>query len=286
MKRLIIEIENLLDKVIDTSRYLLVGNAFGKHSIFFYKKNAKEPFLIIKVPGSEEGNDHCANEYKCMEYLSNKKIPNIQSSKTLGIIDNEDNKAYLYGTLFSKSLYCMLPLSTRIHKAKYFNWVTQHLIKIYHHTKESEKFESKTYALCFMHGDLWAGNIGIKNGDMIIYDLEFGRLNGKPLFDLLHFGLYYQVVVDNIGAVGGGIVTGNYDRDKEKRIFEPSATTVRKAFMMKNRLSMIIRRCVRDYVRSCGIGREDAHDLIFEYFNDDRGIKGLSSDFANKIMLF
>lgn len=283
MKHLLASVGEKLNKTIDPSRYLLIGAAFGKFSVFVYEENGKRPFAVVKTPGNEEGDTQCANEYLCMEYLHRKKISGIQSARPFGIIENDDQKCYLYGTLFSKPLYSMLPLLTRVPKKKYFQRVTRMLIRMYHHTRQSENIQGKSYALCFKHGDLWAGNLGMKGGDMVLYDLEFGCLEGKPLFDLLHFCLYYQVVVNNIGSVGGDVVTGNYDRDLEKRVFKPSAETVRGAFMMNNRLSLITRQCIRDYARSCQLSTEDVCALIFEYFHDDRGVTGLESNFEEKL---
>ncbi|MCP4689482.1 MAG: hypothetical protein GY859_15620 [Desulfobacterales bacterium] len=283
MKRLFASVGEKLNKTIDPSRYLLIGAAFGKFSVFVYEENGTRPFAVVKVPGNEEGDAQCANEYRCMEYLHRKKIPGVKSARPLGIIENDDRKCYLYGTLFSDPFYSMLPLLTRVPKKRYFQRVTGMLIRMHHHSRQSENIPGKSYALCFKHGDLWAGNLGGKGGDIVLYDLEFGCLEGKPLFDLLHFCLYYRVVVNNIGAVGGDVVTGDYDRDREKRVFKPSAETVRGTFMMNNRLSRITRRCVRDYVRSCGISVEDARALIFEYFHDDRGVKGLEPNFEEKI---
>ncbi len=284
MNDLIQAVGDFLGKEVDPRNYLLVGAAFGKHSVFIYEKNARRPFAVVKIPGNEEGEEHCANEFKCVTYLNETRPPGIRAPEALGAFDHEGGDVYVYKTLFSKPLYCMIPLLTRRHKKRYFHLVTEHLIKMYDHSRRAVNVEGKSYALCFKHGDLWAGNLGVKGGDLVLYDLEFGRLSGKPLADFLHFGLYYQVVVNNIGAVGGEIVKGSYERGKEKRIFKPTAETIRSAFMAKNRLSGIMRGCIRRYTRACRINARDARDLIFDYFYLDRGVNTLEKTFAEKIV--
>jgi|LGVF01.1.fsa_nt_gb hypothetical protein len=272
MKDLIGKIEEFMGVAIDASRYLLVGNAFGKRSIFLYKPQAQCPFVIAKIPGTKEGQMRCENEYRCMEYLNQKKIAKTRCAKALGIVEHKGQKCYLQETLFSKPLYSMLPLLTRIPMARYFRWGTERFIGIYQHSREPENIKGKSYARCYQHGDAWPGNLGRDGDAIVLYDLEFGSLRGKPLFDLLHFGLYYQVAMGNTGMVGREVVSGNYDRGQEKRNFQPSAATVEMAFLGEGRLAKIMRRCIHDYINTCQISREDARALIYEYISDDRGI--------------
>lgn len=283
MKRLLAAVGESLNKNIDSSRYLFIGAAFGKLSVFVYEINGKKPIALVKIPGNEEGDVQCANEYRCMDFLHRKRIPGIQSARPLGIIDNKDQKLYLYEALYSRPLYFMLPLLTHAPKKIYFQRVTQMLIGIYYHTRQSKNLLGKSYANCFKHGDLWAGNLGMKGDDMVLYDLEFGCLEGQPLFDLLHFCLYYQVVMNNIGAVGSNVVTGKYNRDLEKRVFKPTEKTVAAAFMRNNRLSLIARQCIREYIKSCHFDTKDARALIYKYFHDDRGLTDLKENFEEKI---
>lgn len=284
MKNFINKIEDFLKCSIDSTRYLLVGNAFGKRTIFLYKHNSSRPFVIAKIPGNEKAEFRCEVERKSSEFLNKIRIPNIRAINSIGILKYDQYKCYLYEACYSKSLYNMIPLVSKIPKVKYFKWVTSRLIDIYHCTREPENMHERSYGRCYQHGDAWLGNMGRMGNNLILYDLEFSQRNGTPLFDLLHFGLYYQVVIENIGKIKSRIISGEYSRDNERRIFSASVKNLEKAFLDDNRTSKTMRNCIHDYLKSCNIASEDAQFLVWQYFSVDRNIEDIPFDLAEKIL--
>lgn len=283
MKKLFDTIEEAIGQKFDRARYLLVGNAFQKRTLFLYEDNHREPSLVVKIPGSEEGDARCVIEYQGLEYLSRQNIPRIISSKPVRIIKYNGTNCYIQTTVYGKPMLSLLSLYTRSLNEKYFHRITDHLIEIYNNTKQI-MVGGRSFCKCFQHGDFWIGNLGLSSDSIVLYDLEFSTEKGIPLFDLLHFGLYFKIVSDNIGRVGEEIVRGDYNRKNEKRNFFPTHDTVANMLAKPNRLSKIMKLCIKKYLYYAHIDEPDGIYLIKDYIENDRGIIGMGKDWEKHIL--
>ena len=62
MNDLISMLSGALGADLDTTRYLHVGNAFGKRSLFLYRPQDKRPFVVVRIPHTDEGIRRCEAE--------------------------------------------------------------------------------------------------------------------------------------------------------------------------------------------------------------------------------
>ncbi len=275
MKSLLADIENVAEFPLDPSRYLLVGNARWKRSVFLYRAEGRQPAILAKMPGNDVARRQCETEYRALSYLAEQSIPNALAPRPLGTFSHGGQPCYLQEVLVSKQMLSSLPLFSRRPRVRDFRRVTRHLIDIYRSTSHAEAHEAKSYALCFQHGDFWIGNLGLLGKSLALYDFEYATRNGMPLFDLLQFGLYYRVALGNVGTVGHEVVRGTYTREAEKRVFAPSVADVETVLIQRGPFAKLMRICIAEYVAACGISRQDAAVLIRAYIEDDRGISGL-----------
>lgn len=280
MKTLISQFEDILNIKLDRHNYLLAGNAFGKKSFFLYKSGSSVPSIIVRIPQSTFGKQQCSREFEILEYLENKKIPNIVAPKGLQISSLLGKTYFFQEALPFDSLLGKLSLILKIPPYKSFRVATSALITIYHKTKTSSRDNNLSYSHCFLHGDFWLGNLGYSSGKLALLDLEFSVKDGLPLFDLLHFGLYYLVVRGNIGKVNQKSIQGDGQGD---RIFTPDSKTVNNLLIKNSSLSRLMKKCILHYLKECDITLEDGLTLIKEYFQTDRGIKGLEENWEKEI---
>lgn len=284
MNRLIQTVKNtLLNTDIDCNRYILISNAFEKRSLYVYKENECMPSFIVKIPGTEEGEKKCGNEFKGITYITEKKIKGIISAAPLGIFEFDSRRCYIQSALFSKPmLACLSPFRSKL-KSTYFKSVAKHLVQIYLNTKHYE-IEGKSYCNCLMHGDFWIGNLGLLDNDLVLYDLEFFNESGLPLYDLIHFGLYYYMAQKNSRKIGRIVSNDQYSKADEKRDYKPQEEDIYNLLLKDNGLSTIMRRCILYYIEHSGISYSDACDLIKSYVEEDRGIEGLDPHWEGKIL--
>ena len=269
MNNLLIEIIKNISSEIDISRFLVIGNAFEKRSLFLYKHGEQKPYALLKIPGSTEGERRCKIEYDGLIYLNNHKIPTVISSEPLGVFKFKGINCYMQQILKSKSMLFILPKYYKRIKEKYFFKITDHLIQIYITTKK-KNINNKSYSHCFKHGDCWIGNLGVRNDDLVLYDLEFSSQHGYPLYDLLHFGIYYLIISKNIGLIGKEIITEQYNRNDERRKFNITKEIIMETLIGPSQLSEIMKKCIYRYISKCNISMDDTIQLIKNYIEIDR----------------
>lgn len=281
MRNLIKRFEEILNVELDQSQYLLAGNAFGKKSLFLYKRNTSTPYIVVRIPYSSQGDKQCLREFRMLEFLEKQKIPGIIAPKGFSVYTLSGKTYYFHEVLPFESMLGNISLIRKAPPVEYFKIATSALITIYNKVKSTSKFEEGSFYRCFQHGDFWLGNIGFSNGEMALLDLEFSDQNGYPLFDLLHFGLYYLIVKGNIGKVGHKVLNDHHEVDQ--RIFNPVADTVINLLVKDNSLSVLMRSCILRYLKECSISRNDGLMLIKQYFENDRGIVGLDENWEKQI---
>ena len=278
MKELIKASSEVIGKKLDDDRFLVVGNAFGKRSMFLYDIHGERPHYIIKMPGNIEGMERCKIEYEALEYLKTEKLPNIEHAVPIGKVNYHGIECFIQTTVYGKPMLGKLRLFRKTPNEGQFRFVTDHLIAIYNSTRHLSRQKDRSYSSCFQHGDFWLGNLARSGNSLILHDLEFATTTGQPLYDLLHFGMYHHRVVQNIGKVGRSITGNRGQSDKDQRVFELSSYDVEAVLEASGPFSKIMKECVLRYLRSCNIDRNDGLQLIRDYIKDDRKIKDVSDD--------
>ncbi len=277
------KVENRLSISINYKKYLLIGNAFDKKTLFLYKNGVKRPYLVVRIPNSLEAEQRCKNEYNNLLYINNTNISNVIASKPLGVISYGGYKCYLQQTLFSKQMQKSLRTILKIPRKSDFNVVVRHLSTIYKETKDKNTLKDKTYSYCFQHGDFWIGNLGFINKSLVLYDLEFANKEGYPLYDLLHFALHYHVVLNNIGKLGKNIRDGSHTKKVDNRVFE----SIEKSFITHlnegGRFTRLLKNAINSYTTLCKIEEKDTKLLIKNYFEKYRKIKDFNNNWENEV---
>jgi hypothetical protein len=283
VKSLIRKLSRQLGTRLDEDRYLHVGNAFGKRSIFVYRPRDRMPFLVVRMPHNPEGIERCRIEQASQVFLARERIPGIQSTKSLGVVEYAGQQCYIQQAMHTRSLMLELPILTKRAPVRCFRDITQCLVAVYQHTKGEVPEEGKSYFQCYKHGDFWIGNLGRAGKEIAMYDLEFSDIHGQPLYDLLHFGLYYEVVMQNIGKVSRRVVLGDQSGVNDVRTFMPTTDTV-SSVLLDSDLGLLMRSCIRTYLDQCNIGVNDGCELIKKYIETDRGITGLPNGWELDIL--
>ena len=237
------------------------------------------PSYVVRIPNSEEGNNKCRNEYRILNYLDGIKISGISYSKAVALFNIDDKNYYVQKIIRFKLMLSGISLVRKKPPRKFFKIATKALIDIYNVTHNTDKKVYSDCYKCFQHGDFWVGNIGLWNKKVVLLDLEFSEQAGMPLFDLLHFGLYYKVVSANIGMVSNI----SAKRISDNRIFEPDYETVLELMTAKDSLSTLMRESILTYLKDCSIPIEAGLELIKDYFEKDRKIKGLPEQWEQSI---
>jgi len=282
LKNLIESISDSLNVDLSLSNYLVIGSAFGKKTILLFRENERTPYLVVKIPEDEEGGVRCKMEYDGLGKLSLLSLKNVICSHQVGIIKHNEYTCYVQTYEASSLLLNKLNLITNSPNEEVFLYVTEQLVDIYKTSLVGNKQPGVSYYRCFQHGDFWMGNLGVRKNKLVLYDLEFSSNMGLPLYDLIHFGLYYCRVADNVGKVG--IKLFGKKAVKENRKFNLTSVDVACCLLGDSELANVMRKCIKLYVDKCGISRQDARKLIVDYIEFDRGIQGLNSGWIEKVM--
>lgn len=263
---------------LDLDKYLLAGSAFGKKSLFIYKLDSAIPDFVVRIPENNSSEEKCLNEFNCLKYITDLDIPDIICPEAIAAFNDGSRKFYVHKIVRFKSLLSGISLILKTPPQRFFNIVTEVLVKLYLATKNDDNSLLGVPA-CFQHGDFWVGNIGIWKKCIVLMDLEFSDPSGIPLYDLLHFGLYFKVVNANIGKVSNV----NDKSLSDKRIFAPDVTSVLDLLCSDDKLSRIMKKSIIQYLEQCSIDKNVGLDLIKNYFEKDRGINGLPPNWEQKI---
>lgn len=277
MNDIISKIEDHLNISINRQKYLLIGNAFDKKSLFLYENGTDRPDIVVRIPMSRKAEKLCENEYNHLLYLNNIEISNIIAPYPLGVITYKGSNCYIQKTLFSNQMQNNLRTILKKPRAKDFKTVVNFLSIIYKKTKSKDNLKNKSYSHCWQQGDCWIGNLGLQNNSLVLYDLEYAVRNGYPLYDLLHFGLHYHVALNNVGKLGKSIRSGKFTKKLDDRIFD----SIEKLFIANlidgGSFTKLLKYAISTYTTNCKISKEDTMFLIKNYFEKFRGI----SDFKN-----
>jgi hypothetical protein len=283
MINIIKKIENQLEIPIHHDKYLLIGNAFNKKSLFLYEKGTNLPDIVVRIPNNARAEKMCANEYNQLLYLNNIKMNTILCPSPMGIITHKGLNIFIQKTIYSSQMQNNLKTITKTPRASDFETVVKFLTIIYKKTKYAEIVNNKTFSHCFQHGDFWIGNLGIYDNSLVLYDLEYAVRNGYPLYDLLHFGLYYYVALNNVGKLGKNIRKGAYTKQDDERIFQSAENQFITRLIEGGNFTKIIKNAINEYITQCGINKKDAMYLIKTYFENDRKIIGLNNNWEKEV---
>lgn len=284
LEHLIPALENKLGWQLDNQRYFLVGNAFSKFSVFLFKEGSRQPAVIAKMACNEAALQKCQNEYSVLKFLHNSPISNIRAAEPMGILKTADQLFFLQGYVESRLLVDDLPLYRRAFLKRQFSIAVDRLSEIYNSTKEPLSISGRSYSRCFQHGDFWLGNLGVLPKQLVLYDLEFSRILGTPLYDLLHFGIYYFRVLSNIGTYQvfePSNSPGNKSTDRRTLALQPN--DIHTVFGSENVYSQVMYAAIFAYVENCKIDHADALDLLLKFVGQDRHVEGLSENWESDV---
>lgn len=284
MKALFDQAESILGVTLDPSRYLLVGNARWKRSVFLYEPGNAEPSVVAKMPANEVAQQQCDREYSSLKRFAQYDIQDVIAPRAAGEMIFEGFRCYFQHVIISHQWLGKILLSPRGPQRRSFLAAAAYLTRVYQSTRHPKAENGKSYARCFQHGDFWIGNLGQKGSSLVLYDFEYARDDGFPLFDLLQFALYFKVALNNIGKVGTEIAKGSYDRKREKREFVPSIEDVAMMFVDPGPFRDTVAASIQCYCEGCGTSREDAATLLKEYIEQDRGISGLTPGWEHNVL--
>lgn len=277
--------KDLVGTSLDAERYLIFGNAFQKRILFLYEVGASEPAYVVRIPLGDEGRQQCKREYRNLHVLSQLGLPNVDFPRPVGTFQLMGRPCFMQTALYARPLMNMLPMSrwSRLGQREFY-WLTDCLISIYQAGLSKHSKLGKSYYPCFQHGDFWAGNLGRRDNTLAMYDLEFGNASGWPLYDLLHFGLYFRVVMSNVGKVHLKRVRGKGRAMADDRKTTADSKTVEQAFLDQSPLAQVMRRCIRRYATGCSIDEVDVLGLVWRFFSYDRKINGLAEPAMQTIL--
>lgn len=284
LKDLVPAVQKKLGCQLDHKRYLLVGNAFNKFSVFLYKQDDQRPVCIAKVACNDAALQKCNNEYSILRFLIDSPITSIRAAEPLGTLQTADRLVFLQDYVESRLLIGDLPLFGRAFRQRHFAIAVDRLSDIYRSTREPHSIAGRSYSRCFQHGDFWLGNLGILPGQLALYDLEFSQVLGTPLYDLLHFGIYYYRVLSNIGTYHViRPATGPSNQPTDRRTLTLQSNDIRAVFGSQNRYSKVMYAAIFAYILNCQIDHKDALDLLLKFIGQDRRVDGLSENWEFSI---
>ena len=264
------EVEELLGTELCRRKSIVVGNSFGKMSLFLYSRNSRTPIVVCKIPGNKEGEIQCSREYDSLRHFSIIRVPGMAAPLPIGSLDVKGRLCFIQSVVNSNLLYHLLKPAAFFFQRSHFSWVTDKLIDLYRATLSEVDESGVAEQTCFVHGDFWVGNLGTSGEELVLYDFEYAQSHGSPLTDLLHFILYYSVALGNAGKVARGVASGQYQRTNEERVFELGWPTVFAALLGQGNLSMMFRKLVVRYLCGCGLSIDDGIELTERYLFQDR----------------
>lgn len=267
--------EAVLEVDLDRNRYSLLCSAHGKRGLFVFKPGETAPHALLKSADTAGARERCATDYAALEFCAPLHIDGVRVPKPLGQLEHEGTLYHAQEAVRSGSMN--RALASRPSQSL-FSWVTTRLIALHQATR------SEDGAQCLFHGDCWTGNLGRLENHLVLYDFECARPQGKPLFDLIHFCLFYAVAMRNAGKVGLEVLFGKYRRDRDSREFLATRETAHHALIDDNPLSKIAHSSIGAYLDGTGIGPESACELLREYVEVRREIEGLPDGWAERVI--
>ncbi|MFP6582858.1 MAG: hypothetical protein VCD00_09920 [Candidatus Hydrogenedentota bacterium] len=287
MKPLIQTVSETLDRELDQQRFLLVGNAQRKRTAFLYEPNATAPSIIVRIPGHWDTVSNCQAEHEGLREFARLDINGMLAPEALGTCTLGDTQCFLQRFLPSSQWMGSLPNQRKIPVADHISKATSHLIDLFHASKRTSPDDPICNAHCFQHRDFWLGNLGWQGRTLVLYDFEYARPDGYPLFDLLHFVLYYRVALRNRKLVRQNVAGGEYQRDKEERNFALTTEDINTVLVASTSYRNMVCDAIARYCGACGIDSDTAGRLVFDFIENQvensRGLKGMSANWAQPI---
>ncbi len=268
---------------ISPNRFLIMGSAFNKISALLYGPASANPILVAKIPVGDEGRLRCQTEHNGLTFLQQNPVEAVAIAVPIGIIHHGDNPVFLQSYQPARLMLRNIPTFRQTFRESHFSTAANILGNIY---QASITAPMEVSGHCFQHGDFWPGNIGKNGGDYVLYDLEFSDSVGQPLFDLLHFGLYYYRVLSNVGKLNPEAYPRlrSNESDKDMRQFELLASDVVTVMCDSNKFSNTMHAAIRQYAEKCQLDEQMIGSLARSYVEEDRNIAGLPNNWHSKFM--
>lgn len=273
-----------LGRDFDLDRVLVVGNAQRKRSVFLYSKTGRDPVVVARLPGHPDTEKRCRAEQEGFRAFGAYGVPDVVVPQALGEMAYGGYPCFFQEVVKSRQWQNRIPNGgTRPRKADFYR-ATAYLVSIFRVTKR-ETDDGKV--LCFQHGDFWMGNLGQVGKSLVLYDLEYSRIDGDPLYDLFHFCLYYRVALRNRGLVGAEVSSGEYARGEEKRVFSITHEDIHTVFIDDGAYRDLVGECIKRYCSACMIDGETAAGLLKEFvecrIENNRGIQGFPDGWERRV---
>jgi len=273
-----------LGQMFDPDRVLVVGNAQKKRSVYLYGLSGCQPSVVARLAGNHVIEKQCGAEHEIFRTFSDLRVPDVIVPRALGEMDHQGITCYFQEVVTSNQWQNRIPLRGKHPKKREFELATRYLVKIHKATRREDD-DGRTR--CFQHGDYWIGNLGQRGSSLVMYDLEYGKSGGDPLYDLFHFSVYYRVAMRNRGLVGGEMATGTYDRSDEKRSFLVRKEDIETVFINEGPYRNLVAACIKRYCDACMISSETAAGLLKHFvehqLENNHGIQGFPSGWEQAV---
>lgn len=283
MKAFIEQAAESLERELDTARYLVVGNAFWKRSIFLYDRSHPDPVVLARMPGHPDTEAQCYDEQEGFRKFARLKVPSVVVPEVYGEMPYAGYRCFFQEVVRSRQWQVHIPIRGKYPRKQDFLQAAAYQIDIHN----ASRFVDEQGAVrCFQHGDFWIGNLGQLDRKLVLYDLEYAKPGGLPLYDLFHFCLYYCVALRNRGLVGSELAKGTYARTEEKRDFNVDRADVRTVFITPGPYRDLVEECIRQYCLNCGIAAPDAAALLKQYVEcsiANKGIRGFPAGWEQQV---
>ena len=275
MKDLLRLSQEALGMEFDPNRFLVVGNARQKLSVFLFDNTGRNPVVVARIPGHPYTEKQCRTEHESFRLFARQNVPGILVPEPLGEVKYKEYTCFFQGVITSRQWQSRIPNWRAYPRKADFIRATEYLIRMCNSTRmETEAGETR----CFEHGDFWMGNLGQKGSSLVLYDLEYANAEGQPLYDLFHFCLYYRVALRNRNLVGREVTSGTYNREDEKRVFSVTREDIHTVFIDPGPFRVLVSECIKRYGEACTIDSKDAADRLKQYVENslegNRGIQG------------
>jgi hypothetical protein len=273
-----------LGQYLDVDRVLVVGNSQRKRSVYLYGLSGRDPVVVARMPGNHDVEKRCRAEHEVFRTFAGYGVADVLTPKAIGEFKYQDHDVFFQEVVVSKQWQGRIPNRGKLPRKIDFHRATDYLTTIFQSTRQVDDAGN---VHCFQHGDFWMGNLGQKGSSLVLYDLEYGKADGDPLYDLFHFCLYYRVALRNRGLVGTEVAEGTYKRGEEKRTFSITKEDVHTVFIDTGPFRDVVAFCIKRYCGACMISTETAAESLKGFvenrIENNTGIQGFPSGWERAV---
>lgn len=287
MRAFIEHAADALQMDLDPARFLVVDAARLKRTVFLYAPVSATPIAVVRMPVHWDTVKRCVAEHEGLQAFATLNLSAIQAPKPLTPFTWGEFECYTQQFISGRPWLLDLPVRDSLPKRSHVDTAVDLLIEL-HNASVSSEADEVSNTRCFQHRDFFLGNIGWRDKTAVLYDFEYARPKGYPLYDLLHFLLYYRIALRNRGLMRQNVAKGEYDAQQEERHFHLTAEDIQHTMVLPGGYRDVVARAVARYCIGCEIALDEAERLIVhsveQAVENGRGVAGLSSDWQRALV--